>query len=72
MFPINYFKDYFTNQYDDGYKKNEYKIITAPTQENLLFLYFKENLVTGTYKIVFKLYDGNIYIGEAYEYFVIK
>lgn len=66
------FKDYFTNQYDDGYKKNEYKIITAPTQENLLFLYFKENLVTGTYKIVFKLYDGNIYIGEAYEYFVIK
>lgn len=66
------FTDYFSNQYDDGYKDMEYKIISAPTSENLLFLYFKENLVTGTYKLVFKLYDANTYIGEAYEYFVIK
>ena len=56
----------------DGYKNKEYKIISAPTSENLLFLYFKENLVTGTYKLVFKLYDADTYIGEAYEYFVIK
>ena len=66
------FTDYFSNQYEDGYKNKEYKIISAPTSENLLFLYFKENLVTGTYKLVFKLYDANTYIGEAYEYFVIK
>lgn len=66
------FTDYFSNQYDSGYKNMEYKIISAPTSENLLFLYFKENLATGTYKLVFKLYDAKTYIGEAYEYFVIK
>ena len=66
------FTDYFSNQYDDGYKNMEYKIISAPVSENLLFLYFKENLVTGTYKLVFKLYDEDTYIGEAYEYFIIK
>ena len=36
------------------------------------FLNLKENLVTGTYKLVFKLYDGENYIGATYEYFIVK
>ncbi|MBO5413560.1 MAG: hypothetical protein J6A29_04650 [Clostridia bacterium] len=66
------FTDYFTNELTSGYKPYEYKIITNPASRNTIFLYFKENLVTGTYKLVFKLYDGSNYIGEAYEYFIIK
>ena len=36
------------------------------------FLTLKQNLMTGTYKLVYKLYDGDIYVGEAYEYMIIK
>ena len=35
-------------------------------------LTLKENLISGTYKLVYKLYDGNNYIGEDYEYIIIK
>ena len=32
----------------------------------------KENLKSGTYKLVFKLYDDDAFVGEAYDYIVIK
>ena len=32
----------------------------------------KENLVSGTYKLVYKVYDGDNFVGETYEYIVIK
>ena len=35
-------------------------------------LYLKENLMSGTYKFVFSLYDSNVYIGETEEYVIIK
>ena len=66
------FADYFTNEYGEGYKENEYYVFNNPSSRNTIFLYFKENLITGTYKLVFKLYDSDNYIGEAYEYFIIK
>lgn len=66
------FEEYFSNEYRDGHKQNEYLIIEKPLETHTLYLYFRENLKTGTYKIIFKLYDGDTLIGEAYEYFVIK
>ena len=41
-----------------------------PTTTN----YYKlnSNLITGTYKLVYKLYDGDTYVGEAFDYIVIK
>lgn len=39
---------------------------------NTLILELDENLMTGTYRLVFKLYEGAFYIGDAYEQFIIK
>ena len=60
----------------EGKYKYEYFVTDSPSTTNKVFLTLtpKEgpNLKTGTYKLVFKLYDGVTYIGEAYEYFIIK
>lgn len=66
------FKEYFANEYIAGHEEYEYSVIDNPAGKNTVFLYLKENLMTGTYKIVFKLYDGKTYIGEAYEYIIIQ
>lgn len=71
----NYIKvdllDYIAN---DLKEKNEleYVISNDPFEEQNLFIYMKENLVTGTYKFVFTLYDNNTYIGDMYQYVIIK
>ena len=52
--------------------KNEYFVVTNPQRNNQYKIQFKDNLVTGTYKLTFKLYDGATYIGEDYEYIIIK
>ncbi len=83
-----YRRDYssiYSSQYDlvdlAGYVSNtltatsnekEYSVSTYPTATMRYFLDLKENLTTGTYKLVFKLYDSGAYIGEAYEYIIIK
>jgi len=65
-------KDYVTNSLTNGANEYEYKVSDNPIASNMVFLTLKDNLVTGTYKLVFKLYDNNTYIGEVYEYFIIK
>ena len=52
--------------------KYEYLILNNPLEEQVLFLYMKENLVTGTYRVTFSLYDENAYIGETYNYIIIR
>lgn len=64
-------QDYFTNSYKTG-NELEYIVSTLPTANFNLYLYFKDNLKTGTYKLVFSLYDGNIYVGDIYKYIIIK
>ncbi len=68
------FSDYFTHSYASIGDPEDYEYFLpsnlAPTQN--LFLYLKENLTTGTYKITFSLYDKNSYIGEVYNYIVIR
>ena len=65
--------DYITNT--DVYstnKANEYLVISNPSEMNIINLYFKENLLTGTYKLEFILYDGNSAIGTVEKYTIIK
>ena len=65
-------QDYVTGNLTATKRKKEYEVSNKPLQEVTYFLYLKKNLVTGTYKLVYKLYDGNSYVGEAYEYIIIK
>lgn len=65
-------KDYVTTILTSTPREKEYEVSTSPTESTTYFLLLKQNLVTGTYKLVFKLYDGNTYVGEAYEYMIIK
>ena len=64
--------NYTETQLTSGYNQYEYLVTDAPTSNNTVQLNLKENLVTGTYKLVFKLYDGENYIGATYEYFIVK
>lgn len=50
----------------------EYIFSNSPTGSQNHYITFKTDLVTGTYKLVYKLYDGQNYVGEAYEYIIIK
>ena len=50
----------------------EYLFSEDPIESMSNFMYLKPNLMTGTYKLVYKLYDNDVYVGEAYEYIIIK
>ena len=64
-------KDYVTNTLIDRGDYN-YLLFDNPHETQTLFLYTRESLKSGTYKIVFSLYDDNTYIGEVYQYVIIK
>lgn len=65
-------KDYTTNTLTATKREKEYVISENPLTNLNYFLKLKPDLVTGTYKLVYKLYDGDVYVGEAYEYMIIK
>lgn len=64
--------DYITDSLETTNTTNEYLLSSNPAADINYFYTLKDNLKTGTYKLVFKLYDNNTYIGEAYDYFIIK
>lgn len=64
--------DYVSDLLTSTGREKEYVVSNNPLSSFTKFLLLKPNLTTGTYKLVFKLYDGNVYVGEAYEYMVIK
>ena len=65
-------KDYTTSQLTPTKREKEYVVSESPIQKITDFYTLKSNLQTGTYKLVYKLYDGDTYVGEAYDYVVIK
>lgn len=65
-------KDYVTTSLTPTRREKEYVVSTNPIDKVTHVLTLNQNLVTGTYKIVYKLYDGNSYVGEVYEYMIIK
>lgn len=64
--------EYLTVAPTDTKKEKEYVVSRNPSANMKYSLDLATDLVTGTYKIVVKLYDGDEYIGEAYEYLIIK
>ncbi len=65
-------KDYVTNTYSATSLENIYLLSAAPQASFSHFIYLKEELMSGTYKVVFSLYDNNTYIGDVYKYLIIK
>lgn len=65
-------QDYVATTLANAKSEKEYIAFGEPTAQNIFNLILKQNLKTGTYKLVYKLYDGTNYIGEDYEYLVIK
>ena len=64
--------DYVSNDYRKTSVNNLYYLSTNPVSDVQYNLHMKSNLVTGTYRIVVSLYDNDNYIGEVYEYMIIK
>ena len=52
--------------------QKEYLIVDGPSSTNNATLMLKEELLTGTYRLSFRLYDGDTMIGEVVRYIVIK
>ena len=63
--------NYVSNNLTAGHQVYEYTAFATPNETNTITLQMKQNLRTGTYKLIFKLYDGEAYIGEAFEYIII-
>ena len=66
------FADYVTDNLISTDIDKEYLITDNPSDEITISWNLKNNLTTGTYKLVYKLYDGDNYIGEDSEYIIIK
>ena len=66
--------DYIDNSYTaiGDEEKFEYLIANNPTASFNTYLYLKNNLKTGTYRVTFSLYDEDSYIGEVYNYIIIR
>ena len=64
--------DYFSNAFFSGTTDSEYTIINTPQESNTYTFLLKDNLVTGTYKMEFILYDGNSRYGSVEKYIIIK
>lgn len=64
--------DYIETPMSNEFVENEYVLTRSPANIQQHICQFKENLVSGTYKMTYKLYDGTTFVGDAYEYVVIK
>ena len=65
-------QEFVSNNLTATTREKEYEVSTSPTETITNHFIFKQNLMTGTYKLVYKLYDGDVYVGEAFDYLVIK
>ena len=64
--------DYITDKLTSTNTANEYYLAIGPASNINYSFHFKENLVSGTYRLVVSLYDDNNYIGDVYQYIIIK
>jgi hypothetical protein len=66
------FKDYFSNDLDATNLESVYMLFDPPTNTMTTTFNLKDNLMSGTYRLVFGLYDNDTFIGNVYKYIVIK
>ena len=50
----------------------EYLLISDPNPTNKLTLLMNDTLLSGTYRLAFRLYDGDVLIGTVIRYIVVK
>ena len=65
-------KDYFVDALDSTNNEKEYILIENPSNINQITMHLKNSLITGTYKLKYKLYDNDNYIGEVEKYIIIQ
>ena len=65
------FLDYIDGTFTEG-NTNEYIILSNPQANNTLLFDMKDELLTGTYRLSFRLYDGDTQIGEVIRYIIVK
>jgi hypothetical protein len=65
-------QDYVTNEFEETNLEKVYMLYNPPTSTMTTTLTLKEGLVSGTYRVVFGLYDNDTFIGNVYKYIVIK
>ena len=65
-------KDFINYNYIDTTVDKEYIMLEKALSENNIFMSFKDNLKSGTYRLTFSIYDNNEYIGNIYKYLLIK
>ena len=65
-------KDYVSTTLYNSFNENEYEGEREPRRATQINYTLKDNLTSGTYKLVYKLYDGQNYIGEDSEQIIIK
>ena len=65
-------QDYFADTLAASPNAKEYIIRDEPDEEFNVQFETKDDLVSGTYKMVFELYDDTALIGTVDKYFVIK
>ncbi len=64
--------NYFSGNYTASNMEYEYILLNNPGSSTDIFMDVKDNLVSGTYRLVFSMYDGDTYIGDIYKYLIIK
>lgn len=65
-------KNYFVDDLDSTNNEKEYILINSPDNVNQITMYLKNSLITGTYKLKYKLYDNDVYIGSVEKYIIIQ
>ena len=66
------FKDSFSNSFTSTNIDKVYMLFNNPEASMNTTLYLKNNLISGTYKIMISLYDNDTYIGDVHKYIIIK
>ena len=64
--------DYVNEEYDLSNVDNQYILMRGPGSSTDMFMTLKSNLRSGTYRLVFSMYDGDNHIGDVYKYLIIK
>ena len=64
--------DYVDEDLDTTNNVNEYLLMEDPNATNSFDLAMKDDLLTGTYRLAFRLYDENTMIGEVVRYIIIR
>ena len=64
--------DYISDILSTTNNENEYLLTSNPTSSNRFIYNLESQLLTGTYRVAFRLYDDDTLIGELNRYIIVK